>query len=421
MEEKKVDVIIVGCGGRGTGYAGFIEKCPDRARVVAVAEPRDFYRDQVGDMHNIPQNMRFHTWEEIAALPKFADAVLVCTMDDLHEAPVMAFADKGYDILLEKPIAPTLEACRRIVAKVKEKGIIFAVCHVMRYTKYTRQLKKLLEEGVIGDIVSIQHLEPVGHWHQCHSFVRGNWRNSKETCFMLLAKCCHDMDWLSHVMDKKCSKVHSFGSLFEFRAEKQPAGAADRCTDCPPDIESMCPYSASKIYLRDRVAKGQQGWPTNVLTTDVTPAGVVKALREGPYGRCIYKCDNDVVDNQVVNMTFENGATAQMVMTAFCNESGRQTRIFGTKGSILTDSSLIHITNFLTGEKRTVDTNIANDGSILSGHGGGDGGIMDAFIRAVATGDRSGILSGADETLESHLMCFLAEESRLTGEVKEVK
>ena len=421
MNKKVPEIIIIGCGGRGTSYAQYVKNFPEQARIVAVAEPRDFHRNQVADDHNIPEERRYRSWEEIAALPKFADAVLICTMDDLHEAPAIAFADKGYHILLEKPIAPTLDACRRIVAKVKEKGVIFAVCHVMRYTQYTRQLKKLLEDGVIGDIVSIQHLEPVGHWHQCHSFVRGNWRNSKETCFMLLAKSCHDVDWLSHVMAKKCSKIHSFGSLYEFRAEKQPAGAADRCTDCPAEIENLCPYSALKIYLRDRVAKGQCGWPTNVITNDVTPAGVVKALKEGPYGRCIYKCDNDVVDNQVVNMTFEDGTTAQMVMTAFCNESGRQTRIFGTKGSILTDSTLIHITNFLTGEKRTVDTKVVNDGSITSGHGGGDGGVMAAFLKAVATGDRSSIISGADETLESHLMCFLAEESRLTGEVKEVR
>lgn len=421
MEERKIDLIIIGCGGRGTGYAGFVERSPERARVVAIAEPRDFHRNQVGDRLNVPENMRFRTWEDIAKLPKFADAVLICTLDDLHEAPALAFAEKGYHILLEKPVAPTLEACRRIVKKVKEKGVMFAVCHVMRYTKYTRQLKALLEEGIVGDIVSIQHLEPVGHWHQCHSFVRGNWRNSKETCFMLLAKCCHDVDWLSYVMGKKCAKIHSFGSLFEFRKERQPVGAADRCTDCPQEIESLCPYSALKIYMRDRLAKGQKGWPTDVVTTDVTPQGVMKALREGPYGRCVYKCDNDVVDNQVVNMIFEDGTTAQMVMTAFCNEGGRQTRIFGTKGSIVTDSSLIHVTNFLTGEKRTIDTKLVNDGSILSGHGGGDGGLMDAFVHAVATGDGKSILSGADATLESHLMCFLAEESRLSGEVKEVK
>ena len=419
--EKKADLIIVGCGGRGMVYSNYVKRNPERARVVAVAEPRDYYRNLVGDLHGIPPERRFRSWEEAASLPKFADAVLVCTLDALHEAPTLAFAEKGYHILLEKPIAPTPDACRRIVKKVKETGVLFAVCHVMRYTQYTRQLKALLDQGVIGDVVSIQHLEPVGHWHQCHSFVRGNWRNSRETCFMLLAKCCHDVDWLSYVMGRKCRKVHSFGSLYEFRKEKQPKGAADRCTDCPAEIESMCPYSALKIYLRDRVARNQRGWPTDVLTSDVTPSGVAEALRKGPYGRCVYKCDNDVVDNQVVNFFFEGGATAQMVMTAFCNEGGRQTRIFGTRGSIVTDSTLIHITDFLTGEKRTVDTRVVNDGSMLSGHGGGDSGVMDSFLQAVATGDGKYILSGPEETLESHLMCFLAEESRLTGEVKDVK
>jgi predicted dehydrogenase len=174
--------------------------------------------------------------------------------------------------------------------------------------------------------------------------------------------------------------------------------------------------------MRDGVAHGRGGlWPTSILTPDATPAGVMKALREGPYGRCAYKCDNDVVDNQIVNMQFANGATAQMEMTAFCNERGRQTRIFGTHGSILSDSSIIHLTDFVTNETFDIDTNVSNDGSILSGHGGGDGGLMDMFVSALETGDQTYILSGVDDTLESHLMCFKAEESRRKGIICNVK
>ena len=238
---------------------------------------------------------------------------------------------------------------------------------------------------------------------------------------MLLQKCCHDLDWLRYMMDVPCQKAQSFGFLNYFKKEHQPAGAADRCTDCPAGIECRCPYSAIKIYLRDRIFKGLKGWPTDVITTDLTEEGVLKALREGPYGRCVFACDNDVVDNQVVNLTFEGSRTASMTMTAFCNESGRQTRIFGTRGSILADSQFIHVTDFLTGEKNTIDTELKNDGGILTGHGGGDGGLMDAFVQALATRDPSCILSGVDESLESHLMVFAAEESRRKNEVVDVK
>ncbi len=424
---KPVSIIIIGAGGRGTGYSHLVKEINDRATVVAVAEPRDFQRNNVGDMFDIPEERRYRCWTEVAKQPKFADAVFICTQDHMHEEPAIAFAKLGYNILLEKPMAPTVESCRKIVAAVKEAGTIFAVCHVMRYTKYTRMLKKILDDGTIGKIVSLQHLESVGHWHQAHSFVRGNWRNEAESSFMLLAKCCHDVDWIRYMMDRPCDEIHSFGSLEHFRPENQPEGAADRCTDCPAGVESMCPYSGLKIYLRDRIFKGIKGWPTDVITNDLTTEGVLKALKEGPYGRCVYKCDNDVVDNQVVNMKFNDGCTAQMTMTAF-SDAGRITRIFGTKGTITGDGEKITIHRYITSDPHNhqaadevIDTNIANDGGIASGHGGGDGGIVDSFVSAIETGDQSKILSGVDVTLESHLMTFAAEESRRKDQVVKIK
>ena len=418
---EPVKLIVLGCGSRGNAYASFAVKYPERAQIVAVADPREFYRNRIGDRCQVPEEHRYQSWTEIAALPKFADAVLICMQDAMHTEPAIAFARMGYHILLEKPMAPTAEECRKIVKAVKEANVIFAVCHVLRYTAFSRLLKKTLDAGTIGDLVSIQHLEPVRHWHQAHSFVRGNWRNEKESSFMLLAKCCHDLDWIRYMMNVPCEKIQSFGSLKHFTRANQPVGAADRCTDCPAGIEVNCPYSALQIYLRDRVYKGNCNWPTAVLTSDVTPEGVLKALREGPYGRCVYCCDNDVVDNQVVNFSFAGDRTGQMVMTAFCDEDGRQTRIFGTRGAIQADSRIIHVTDFLTGRKYDLDSGIIDDGSILSGHGGGDFGVMDAFVRALETGDRSFILSGVDETLESHLMVFAAEESRRTGKVIDIR
>ena len=414
---KQVKILIVGCGARGSGYGRFVLACPERAKVVAIAEPIAERRNAVGDAHNVPSEYRFNSWEDVARLPRLADAVLICTQDQMHEAPAIAFAQLGYDILLEKPMAPTAESCRRIVAAVKKAGVLFAVCHVLRYTAYTRKLKEVLASGAIGEIINIQHLEPVGYWHQAHSFVRGNWRNEEESSFMLLAKCCHDVDWLRYVMNRPCRQVQSFGTLKHFRSECAPKGATARCLDCPAEIEGNCPYSAIKIYLRDRLDKGHSGWPVNVLAHEVTRETILDALRNGPYGRCVYACDNDVVDNQIVNMIFDNGSTVSMTMTAFNSHGGRLTRIFGTRGSIDTDSNTITLFDFLTDKKTVIDTAIKNDGGILSGHGGGDGGLMDAFVSAVAEQDPSKILSGTDETLESHLMVFAAEESRKNGKV----
>ena len=409
---KQVTMAIIGAGSRGHGYAKFAEEYPERLKIVAVADPDKYNRERIAREHNIPENMCFNSWEDFVRQPKMCDSVAICTQDNMHEEPAIACADLKYDILLEKPMAPTAEACRNIVAAVKRNNVMFAVCHVLRYTKYTLKLKELLDSGIIGDIVSVQHLEPVGYWHQAHSFVRGNWRNEAESSFMLLAKCCHDIDWLRGVIGKKCTAVHSFGSLRHFKKSEQPKGAASKCCDCPKEIERYCPYSAYKIYFTDRLTKGNTGWPTCVLTPEPTAETLSDAIKNGPYGRCVYECDNDVVDNQVVNLSFEDGSTASMTMTAFTTHHGRRTRIFGTRGMIEGDSTIITVYDFLHDTTTTVDTNIVNDGGILSGHGGGDLGLMDAFVNAIATRDASYILSGTDETLESHLMVFAAEESR---------
>ena len=410
---KKVKLIIAGAGSRGAGYAEFAKSCPDRLEIVGVAEPRDFYRNELAKKFNIPEKNVYTDWRDLAKRKKFADGVIIATQDNMHTEPALNFAQKGYHIMLEKPMAPTAGECKRIVAAAKKNGIIFAVCHVLRSTNYTRKLKEILDSGVIGDIVSMQHIEEVGWWHQAHSFVRGNWRNEKESSSMLLAKSCHDVDWISYIMGQKCKAVSSFGSLKHFRKAEQPAGAASRCLDC--SCEPACPYSAIKIYIKDRLEKGQNGWPVNVLTPVVTKENILKALREGPYGRCVYECDNDVVDNQVVNMLFEGGRTVAFTMTAFAH-GGRKTRIFGTKGEIHGDSSEIKIFDFLTQTSKVADTN-ASEGSILGGHGGGDGGLMESFVTALATNDPSQILSGPDATLESHLMVFAAEKSRKQGKV----
>ncbi|MEZ4663352.1 MAG: Gfo/Idh/MocA family oxidoreductase [Caldilineaceae bacterium] len=412
---KQVSYIVVGAGSRGTGYAGYALQHPEQAEVVGVAEPREPARHRLTTDHDIAPDNVFSDWREIAARPKFADAAVITTQDAMHVEPAIALAEKGYHLLLEKPMAPTADGCRRIVDAVKANGVMLAVGHVMLYTKYTQALKHVLDEGRIGDIVSIQHLEPVGYWHQAHSFVRGNWRNEAESSFMLLAKSCHDIDWIRYIMGQKCLSVSSFGALKHFRKEEKPAEAGDatRCLDC--DHEPFCAYSAKKLYIGN-LHKGRTGWPVNVLTFDVTETGVLEALRTGPYGRCVYECDNDVVDNQVVNMFFAGGRTAAFTMTAFAQAGHRRTCIFGTQGEIYGDGAKIWVNDFLTDHTEVIDTQAAG-ASIQGGHGGGDYGLMSAFVHAVANNDPSGLLSGPDETLESHLMVFAAEQARRENKV----
>lgn len=408
-----ITLLIIGAGNRGAGYATAALLQPERVRIVGVAEPREHYRQAVAQTYNLPALNVFADWREAASRPRFADAVVIATPDALHAEPAIAFARLGYAMLLEKPMAPNAEDCRRIVEAVESSGVIFAVGHVLRYTPYTRQIKALLAAGAIGDVVSIQHLEPVGYWHFAHSFVRGNWRSEALSSPVLLAKSCHDLDWIRHVMGVPCQAVSSFGSLRHFRRENQPAGAAERCLDC--QVEPECPYSARKIYL-GRVARGQVGWPVDVLTPDVTADAVEAALRNGPYGRCVYLSDNDVLDNQVVQMQFVGGRTASFSMMAFTEAGHRRTTIFGTRGELYCDGHTIRVHDFLTDASQTIDV-AALTASKPGSHAGGDYGLMEAFVSAVASGDPSLILSGPQESLESHLMVFAAEQARREGRV----
>ena len=412
-----VTLAIVGAGKRGEAYSDYATLHPDQLRVVAVAEPRRLLRDRLAITHRIAPENCFDGYDALAKAGKIADAVAICTQDRMHCAPVELLAPLGYAILLEKPLSPDPAEAERVIACVKRHGNLFAVCHVLLYTELTMKLREILRAGSIGEIVSVQHLEPVAWWHQAHSFVRGNWRNETEASFMLLAKSCHDIDWLRHLVNSRCQRVVSFGSLRHFKASEKPAGAADRCWDC--QVEEACPYSAKRIYhshfQRDSVAN----YINDVITAGRnTLEAVEDALRHGPYGRCVYACDNDVVDNQTVMMEFAGPVTVTFTMTAFTPTIHRTARIFGTRGFIDTDFVRIRVFDFLT-EKETVhDTSVRPDGATAAaGHGGGDYNIMKAFVHAVATGDPSGLHSGADASLETHRMVFAAEQSRLEGRV----
>ena len=412
-----VSVIVVGAGQRGTGYARWALRHPDRAAIVAVAEPRAVRRARLADEHGIPDGNAVADWRQLAGHGRLADAVLICTQDRMHAEPAEAFAALGYHILLEKPMAPDEATCRRIVTAVEQAGVMLAVGHVMRYTPYTRAVKEIVDSGQLGDIMSVQHLEPVGFWHQAHSYVRGNWRNTGVAASMLMAKSCHDLDWLQYVLGRAPLRVSSFGSLTHFTPASRPDGAADRCAICP--AEAGCAYSAPRFY-GDLLARGEHGWPLSVIVDEFTPAGLEAALRDGPYGRCVYACDNDAVDHQVVALEFPGAATATFTMTAFTEAAPRRTQLFGTRGELDGDGRTIRVYDFLTRSGRLVDPAPAGAVHTAESHDGGDAGLMDAFTAAVAAGDPALIKSGPRESLASHLAVFAAERARLNGTVETV-
>jgi predicted dehydrogenase len=404
-----VALLVVGAGQRGRAYARHAVRS-GAGRVVAVAEPDPGRRDRFAREFGLPADRVFDSWAELHGRERLADAAIVATQDRDHEEPAVLLAGQGYHLMLEKPMAPMAGPAARIAEAVQRAGILFAVCHVLRYTAYTDVVKGVLDSGRIGRVVSIQHLEPVGWWHHAHSFVRGPWRDTASSSPMLLAKSCHDIDWLLYLAGQPARRVSSFGGLSHFRPAEKPAGAAEVCLDCP--VEPDCPYSAKRLYFA-RLADDPDGWPLSVVTPVATEEALVAALRSGPYGRCVYNGDNDVVDHQVVTMELADGATVSFTMTAFTPYEQRKTRIFGTHGYLEGDGARLRVVDFRTGAEELVE--VAE--STSADHSGGDQALVDAFLAAVATGDAGLIRSDAATSLAGHRVVWAAEQARLTGTV----
>jgi predicted dehydrogenase len=414
--EKPVRLALIGTGSRGMTY-GREGVLSGLAVVTAVAEPRALRREQAAAEFGVAADRAVAGWPELLGRPDLdVDAVVVATPDREHLGPALATIGRGLPLLLEKPMAPTEEHARQIVAAAEQAGVLVCVAHVLRYSAYTQAVTGLIDAGAIGDVVSIEHLEPVGWWHQAHSFVRGNWRREDQSSPMLLAKCCHDIDWLSAVVGRPALRVSSFGSLSHFTPANKPAGAASRCLDCA--VEPECPYSAKRIYLDHVDEPSAQRWPLSILTEDLTREGVTRALREGPYGRCVYECDNDVVDHQVVNIEYAGGVTASLTMTAFTPMSFRKTRIFGTRGTLEGDGYTVSVFDFLTGRTSTQQVVDAADPEAGEGHLGADGALTRTFLTAVSTRQPGLVLTSPAESLATHAIVWAAERARHLGRVE---
>ncbi|GBE79772.1 NAD(P)-binding protein [Sparassis crispa] len=415
---EPITLAVIGCGNRGRAYTNYALQEPARCKIVAIAEPRPKTRKLMTDAHLVDQTLVFHSYQDLLQASaetiktvgkRLADAVIVAVQDQMHLEVVLAFAEQGYHVLCEKPMATSIEHCIKIEEAVKKAGIIFGMGHVLRYSPYNKAVTDVIRSGTLGELINVVHVEPIGYFHFAHSYVRGNWAREEESCFALMTKSCHDIDILCHWLSPGTpTRVSSFGSLQHFRKERKPkeAGDATRCLDCTN--ESDCPYSAKKIYL-DAVSKGKTTWPVNVLVDGIPDIeNITDALRHGPYGQCVYESDNNVCDNQVVNMEFSTGATVSFTMIAQTEKiCERQSRLAFSHGEIVGDMNTFTVCDFRTG-KTTLHTP-KNEGG---GHGGGDLGLIRTFIEAVLTGRQELLGTDVSDVLKSHLTVFAAEQSR---------
>ncbi|MBQ7714470.1 MAG: Gfo/Idh/MocA family oxidoreductase [Clostridia bacterium] len=411
--ERVITVAVAGLGPRGNAYSAALGHFKDRAKIVACADVLPDRVERFGDRYDVPREMRFPSAEEMLKRGRLADVLIVATPDRHHFAHASAALDAGCHLLLEKPVSPVLSECFELADKAQKKSRRVIVCHVLRYTAFYRRLKQLVDSGVIGDIVSIKADEKVGYWHQAHSFVRGNWANSEKSSPMILQKCCHDMDIFHWLVGRRCAAVSSFGSLTHFKPSEAPKGAPERCTEACPEYHT-CPYSVECSYI-ESAKDGYFGWPNDVVTQIPTMEALLESLETGPYGRCVYHCDNDVVDHQVVNLLFEGGATLSFTMCAFDSGEGRETHVMGTKGEIIADNGKDSIkVNVFRGKCEVYES--VSSQAVGSGHGGGDFGIVRDLVSLIEGGnDASSSMTDISETLESHVIALAAEESRKNG------
>ena len=413
---KQITAIVIGAGNRGRLYASYAERFPDHLKIVGVSDILESRKDAMGDKHGIPQEHRFGHYREVFEVPKFADVVIISTPDDKHIEPCLKAMELGYDVLLEKPAAQTEAECRQILAYTKKYNRIVAICHVLRYAPYFIALKHAVATGEIGELVNIQHMEPIQYAHMAHSYVRGNWRSEKATTPIILAKSCHDLDIIRWIVDKPCLTIAADGSLHLFKKENAPEGAPLRCTDgCPH--ESTCPYSAIDIYVTRKQHLGVFD-----LKNRRDENEIMEKIKTTGYGRCVYHCDNDQPDHYVSQMTFEDGKTASFTMDAFTPWGGRRTRIMGTTGFIEGDGKTFTVYDFRSNKKKVWNMDVVDAEEYKgSGHGGGDFALVRDFIEAVATQDNNRLSSTIEASIESHIMGFAAEKSRKSNKKAKVK
>ena len=405
-----IKVALVGAGSRGRhAYGNYILNNQNTIRYVAVVEPNEDKRRSLAKEHNIPLEMCFDNEEDFYRLGKICDAIIIAHQDKQHYNTTVKALNLGYDVLLEKPMTPDAFECIDLEECAKRNGVKLMVCHVLRYTEFYEKIKELVEEKVIGDLIGFEHRENIGHYDMAHSFVRGNWRNSKETSPLVLAKTCHDMDIITWLVNDECTAVYSSGDLNYFNEKYAPEGSAKKCLDCK--LKEDCIFSAKKVYLDNC----SNNWPINTLCANPTQDKVKDVLDKTNYGTCVWKVeDNDVCDNQVAVLEFKNGVRGTFCVTAFTHNQFRETSLFGTKGSIYANTRDNEIVVRAHGIDENAEAHITviRPKRIVGGHGGGDVGLMEDFINAV-NGSIQKPRTSVEQSLQSHMMSYACEKSRL--------
>ena len=405
---KKVTFAFLGMGNRGINYSSKVERFPEEMEVVAIADLRRDRLETANKMFNLPEDRLFDSAEALLAQPKMADILVVASQDQQHREHAIAAMEAGYDLLLEKPIAATLEDIVAVAETAKRLGRRVLVCHVLRYTVFYKEVRRLINEGYIGTVQSVEASENVGYYHHAHSYVRGNWHNSKTSSPMILAKCSHDMDILQWIIGKKCLKMNSFGSLSYFKEENAPEGSTERCLDCPV---KDCPFNAVDYYI-PRIGKSIH---PRVLHPEPTPENIRQALRTSDYGKCVFRMDNDVVDHQTVNMLMEDGVTVTFQMVAFSNLFTRGLRVMGSEGELWGNFKKRELYYQRWGQE-PVKIDLEALCEDFSGHGGGDAGMIHDVIRLYRGDDfDTSSITYLEDSVDSHYMAFAAEKSRLDG------
>jgi predicted dehydrogenase len=411
MTRPALTAVMLGAGNRGfDAYGNWALEHPERLKFVGIAETDPAKLERFATTHNIPPEQCFSSWQDLLSA-KLAPAAFIALPDQLHETAAIAALEAGYHFLLEKPVASTLKGTLRVAKASAASGKVLMLGYVLRHTAFFEKVREIVRSGQLGKIITLEWRENVSSIHMSHSFVRGNWRSSTTSSPMILAKCSHDLDLLGWVTGKRIAQVSSFGNLEYFRSENAPEGVPERCLDgCP--VEETCVFHAAKIYLTDSTE-----WPSKTITTDLSLAGRRLALETTNYGRCVYKAGNDVVDNQVVSFSFEDGGSGTLTMHGHSSVEGRAIRIDGSKatlrGIFRNDRQEIRIEphdleGMNSGRGEVVEIDVSKDG-----HGGGDAGLSEAFVRAVLEQTRE----ATGSILESHLLAFAIEQARLENRV----
>lgn len=408
MSYKKI--ALIGAGARGRlAYGEYILQNQDKLRYVCVVEPDKNKREICAKGHGISSEFVFEDEAEFFKLGKICDAVVVAHQDKQHYKTVMKALELGYDVLLEKPMSPNPLECMEMDKKARETGRLLMVCHVLRYTTFYDKLKSLIDNNAIGKLYGIDHVENIGNYHMAHSFVRGNWRNKEMTSPIILAKSCHDMDIITWLVNSKCNAVYSRGRLNYFKPENAPSNSALKCLEC--SLKDTCRFSAKKVYLGENIGS----WPANTLCGIQTEEEITKVLNNSSYGDCVWKvADNNVCDHQVTTMSFDNGVEATFTLTAFTHNQYRETRVYGSEGSIYASTTSNTITLKKHGYRESCDQviEVYYPEVVPGGHGGGDTGLMEDFVNQLyARGEGR---TSSSQSMQSHIMSLAAEESRLS-------